>query len=109
MLRLCYHLQEAEKHPDQLQKQLDRKVTEVDSLQHKLTSLDAELGKIAKAKEVNAQVSCKRTMFDRFDQVVILRQPLSCLCVRKSAVLWLRLMAVSAFCALWWVHCSLVQ
>ncbi len=59
MLRSCYHLQEAQKHSDQLQKQLDRKVTEVASLQHKLTSLDAELGKTAKAKEVNAQVSCK--------------------------------------------------
>ena len=64
MLRLCFHLQEAQKHSDQLQKQLDRKVTEVDSIQHKLTSLDAELGRTAKAKEVNAQVSCKRTMFD---------------------------------------------
>jgi len=42
-----------------MQKQLDRKVTEVGSLQHKLTSLDAVLGKTAKAKEVNAQVSCK--------------------------------------------------
>ena len=64
MLRLCFHLQEAQKHSDQLQMQLDRKVTEVDSLQHKLRSLDAELGKTAKAKEVNAQVLCKRTMFD---------------------------------------------
>ncbi len=81
MLRLCFHLQEAQKHSDQLQKQLDRKVTEVGSLQHKLTSLDAELGKTAKAKEVNAQVSCNRTMFDRFDQEVILRQPLVCLWV----------------------------
>ncbi len=83
MLRSCYHLQEAQKHSDQLQKQLDRKVTEVASLQHKLTSLDAELGKTAKAKEVNAQVSCKRTVFDRFDQVVILCQPLVCLWVKK--------------------------
>ncbi len=53
--------------------QLDQRVTEVGSLQHKLTSLDAEHGKPAKAKEVNAQVCCKRTMCDRFDQVVILR------------------------------------
>ncbi len=73
MLGFCCHLQEAQKHSDQLQKQLDRKVTEVESLQHKLTSRDAELGKFAKAKKVNAQVSCKRTMFDRFDQVFILR------------------------------------
>ena len=79
MLRLCLHLQEAQKHSDQLQKQLGRKVTEVDSLRHKLTSLNAELGKTAKAKGVNAQVSCTRTMFDCFDQEVVLRQPPVCL------------------------------
>ena len=50
MLGFCCHLQEAQKLPDQLQKQLDRKVTEVESLQHKLTSRDAELGRTAKAK-----------------------------------------------------------
>ncbi len=59
MLGVCCHLQGAQKHSAQTQKQLDRKVTEVGSLQHKLTSLDAVLGKTAKAKEVNAQVSCK--------------------------------------------------
>jgi peptidoglycan hydrolase CwlO-like protein len=58
MLGVCCHLQGAQKHSAQLQKQLDRKVTEVDLLQHKLTSLHAELGKTAKAKEVNAQISC---------------------------------------------------
>jgi len=93
-------VQEAQKHSVQLQKQLDRKVTDLGSLQHKLTGLHAELGKTTKAKEVNAKVSCKTTVFDRFDQVVILRQPLSCLWVGKSPVLWLRLMAVSSSCAL---------
>ncbi len=93
-------MQEAQKHSVQLQKQLDRKVTDLGSLQHKLAGLHAELGKMTKAKEVNAQVSCKKPMFDCFDQVVILRQSLSCLWVGKSSVLWLRLMAVSSSCAL---------
>ncbi|KAA6420133.1 MAG: hypothetical protein FRX49_09982 [Trebouxia sp. A1-2] len=61
-------LVKAQKHSAQLQKQLDRKVTEVGSLQQELTSLNAELGRMAKAKEVNAQLSCTSTMFDRFDQ-----------------------------------------
>ena len=59
MLGFSCHLQEAQKHSDQLQQQLDRKVTDVESHQHKLTSLDAELGNTAKAKEVNAQMSCQ--------------------------------------------------
>ena len=108
-------MQEAQARSVQLllhQKQLDQKVTDPGSLQHKLTCLHADLGKLTQAKEVNAQVSCKTTVFDRIllislpqlhtyitfcvfrtqqgsqhtiitavnaDQVVILRQPLSCL------------------------------
>ena len=92
-----------------LQKQLDRKVTELGCLQNQLPGLHAELGRMTKAKEVNAQVSCKTTVFDCLSQVVILRQPPSCWWVGSSTVLWLRLLAVSAFGALWWIHCSLVQ
>ncbi|DBA77389.1 TPA: hypothetical protein ACH3X2_000904 [Trebouxia sp. C0005] len=50
---------EAQKHSAQLQKQLDQKVTEVESLQQKLTSLDAELGRMAKAKEADEDMSAQ--------------------------------------------------
>ncbi|KAL0035259.1 hypothetical protein WJX79_008986 [Trebouxia sp. C0005] len=52
-------VQEAQKHSAQLQKQLDQKVTEVESLQQKLTSLDAELGRMAKAKEADEDMSAQ--------------------------------------------------
>jgi len=53
-----------------LQKQLDRKATELGCLQTQLPGLHAELGIMTKAKEVNAQVSCKTTVLDCFSQVV---------------------------------------
>jgi len=107
-----------------LQKQLDRKVTELGGLQNQLPGLHAELGIMTKAKEVNAQVSCKTTVLDCFSQVVILRQPASCqvgwefCCAMATSVgcfsfvCWLFqlcLMAVSAFGPLWWLHCSFPQ
>ena len=55
MLAVECHVQEAQKRSVQLlllQKQLDRKVTDMGYLQHKLTCLHVDLGKLTKAKEV---------------------------------------------------------
>jgi len=77
MLGCWCHLQDAQARSAQLlllQKQLDQKVTDLGILHQKVTCLHADLGKLTKAKEVNAQVSCKTTMFDRFDLVVMMHQ-----------------------------------
>jgi len=77
MLGCWCHLQDAQARSAQLL--LLQKVTDLGILHQKVTCLHADLGKLTKAKEVNAQVSCKTTMFDRFDLVVMMHQPFSCL------------------------------
>ena len=109
MLGLLRQLQEHSIQLQLLQKQLDRKVTELVRLQNLLPGLHAELGRMSKAKEVNAQVSRKTTVFDYSSQVFMLRQPPSCWWVGSTTVLRLCLLVVSPFGAVWWIHCSLVQ
>ncbi len=80
MLGLCCHLQDAQAQSAQLlllQGQLDRSqapVTDLGILHQKVTCLHADLGKLTKAKEVNAQVSRKTTVFDCFDLAVMMHQ-----------------------------------
>ena len=109
MLGLLCQLQEHSIQLQLLQKQLDQKVTELVCLQNLLPGLHAELGRMSKAKEVDAQVSLKRTVFDYSSQVVILRQPPSCWWVGSTTVLRLCLLVVSPFGALWWIRSFLVQ
>ncbi len=82
MLGLCCHLQDAQARPAQLlllQGQLNRKVTDLGILHQKVTCLHADLGKLTKAKEVNAQGSCETIVFDCFDLVVMMYQLFLCL------------------------------
>ena len=109
MLGLLCQLQEHSIQLQLLQKQLDGKVTELVCLQNLLPGLHADLGRMSKAKEVNAQVFRKTTVFDYSSQVGILRQPPSCWWVGSTTVLRLCLLVVSPFGAVWWIHCSLVQ
>ncbi len=89
MLGCWCHLQDAQARSAQLlllQKQLDQKVTDLGILHQKVTCLHADLGKLTKAKEVNAQVSCNTIVFDRFDPVVMMHQPFSRLWEISNAI-----------------------